>query len=56
VRIADPDGVVGEIHQPETHLIPLIWDAIDGKRDALTIFGTDFDTPNGTCIRDYLHV
>ena len=53
---ADPDGVVGEFHQPETHLIPLILDAINGKRDALTIFGTDYDTPDGTCIRDYVHV
>ncbi|MDG1802711.1 MAG: UDP-glucose 4-epimerase GalE, partial [Paracoccaceae bacterium] len=49
---ADPDGDVGEFHQPETHLIPLMLDAIDGKRDALTIFGTDYDTPDGTCIRD----
>ena len=53
---ADPDGEVGEFHQPETHLIPLILDAIDGKRDTLTIFGTDYDTPDGTCIRDYVHV
>ncbi len=53
---ADPDGDVGEFHQPETHLIPLMLDAIDGKRDALTIFGTDYDTPDGTCIRDYVHV
>jgi len=53
---ADPDGEVGEFHQPETHLIPLMLDAIDGKRDALTIFGTDYDTPDGTCIRDYVHV
>ncbi|MEM9582324.1 MAG: UDP-glucose 4-epimerase GalE [Pseudomonadota bacterium] len=53
---ADPDGEVGEFHQPETHLIPLVLDAIDGKRDALTIFGTDYDTPDGTCIRDYVHV
>ncbi len=53
---ADPDGVVGEFHRPETHLIPLMLDAIDGKRDALTIFGTDYDTPDGTCIRDYVHV
>lgn len=52
----DPDGEVGEFHQPETHLIPLMLDAIDGKRDALTIFGTDYDTPDGTCIRDYVHV
>ncbi len=53
---ADPDGEVGEFHQPETHLVPLMLDAIDGKRDALTIFGTDYDTPDGTCIRDYVHV
>ena len=53
---ADPDAEVGEFHQPETHLVPLILDAIDGKRDALTIFGTDYDTPDGTCIRDYVHV
>ena len=52
---ADPEGEVGEFHQPETHLIPLMLDAIDGKRDALTIFGTDYDTPDGTCIRDYVH-
>ncbi|MCB1334344.1 MAG: UDP-glucose 4-epimerase GalE [Roseivivax sp.] len=53
---ADPDGEVGEFHQPETHLIPLMLDAIDGKRDALTIYGTDYETPDGTCIRDYVHV
>ncbi|SFB11847.1 UDP-glucose 4-epimerase [Poseidonocella pacifica] len=53
---ADEEGEVGEFHQPETHLIPLMLDAIDGKRDALTIFGTDYDTPDGTCIRDYVHV
>lgn len=53
---ADPDGEIGEQHVPETHLIPLMLDAIDGKRGALTIFGTDYDTPDGTCIRDYVHV
>lgn len=53
---ADPETEVGEFHQPETHLIPLVLDAIEGKRDALTIFGTDYDTPDGTCIRDYVHV
>ena len=53
---ADPEGEVGEFHQPETHLIPLMLDAIDGKRDALTVFGSDYDTPDGTCIRDYVHV
>lgn len=53
---ADPDGEVGEFHQPETHLIPIMLQAIDGQRDALTIYGTDYDTPDGTCIRDYVHV
>ncbi|MDB6177103.1 UDP-glucose 4-epimerase GalE [Paracoccus sp. Z330] len=53
---ADPDAEVGEFHQPETHLIPLILDAVDGKRAALTIHGTDYPTPDGTCIRDYVHV
>ena len=53
---ADPEAEVGEYHQPETHLVPLVLDAADGKRDALTIFGTDYDTPDGTCIRDYVHV
>nr|WP_319248877.1 UDP-glucose 4-epimerase GalE [uncultured Celeribacter sp.] len=52
----DPEAEVGEFHQPETHLIPLMLDAIAGKRDALTIFGTDYETPDGTCIRDYVHV
>jgi UDP-glucose 4-epimerase len=47
---------VGEFHQPETHLIPLMLDAIAGKRSALTVFGTDYETPDGTCIRDYVHV
>ena len=53
---ADLEAEIGEFHQPETHLIPLILDAVDGKRDALTIFGTDYNTPDGTCIRDYVHV
>ena len=53
---ADPDGLVGEFHRPETHLIPLILDAVDGKRAALTIHGTDYPTADGTCIRDYVHV
>ena len=52
----DPDAEIGEFHRPETHLIPLVLDTIEGKRDALTIFGTDYDTPDGTCIRDYVHV
>ena len=53
---ADPDSEIGEFHQPETHLIPLILDAIDGKRDSITIYGTDYETQDGTCIRDYVHV
>lgn len=53
---ADPDGEVGEHHRPETHLIPLVLDAIMGKRDALSIFGEDYPTPDGTCVRDYVHV
>ena len=53
---ADPEAEVGEFHQPETHLIPLMLDAIAGKRDALTVYGTDYPTPDGTCIRDYVHV
>lgn len=52
----DPEAEIGEFHRPETHLIPLMLDAIDGRRDALTIYGTDYDTPDGTCIRDYVHV
>jgi UDP-glucose 4-epimerase len=53
---ADPDGRFGEDHNPETHLIPLILQAAAGKRAAISVFGTDYDTPDGTCIRDYIHV
>jgi len=53
---ADENGRVGEIHDPETHLIPAAFEAIQGKRKALDIFGTDYPTPDGTCIRDYIHV
>ena len=53
---ADPNGKIGEIHDPETHLIPAVFEAIQGKRPALEIFGTDYPTPDGTCIRDYIHV
>ena len=53
---ADLDGEIGELHQPETHLIPLILDVALGKRDDIKIFGTDYPTPDGTCIRDYIHV
>ena len=53
---ADPEGEVGEYHRPETHLIPVMLEAVDGKRPGLTVHGTDYDTPDGTCIRDYVHV
>ncbi|BBU58959.1 UDP-glucose 4-epimerase GalE [Mameliella alba] len=53
---ADPEGEVGEHHRPETHLIPVMLEAVDGKRPGLTVHGTDYDTPDGTCIRDYVHV
>jgi UDP-glucose 4-epimerase len=53
---ADPDGEIGEWHDPETHLIPLVLDAALGTREEVKIFGTDYDTPDGTCVRDYIHV
>jgi len=53
---ADPEAELGEFHRHETHLIPLMLQAIDGQRAGLTIHGTDYDTPDGTCIRDYVHV
>lgn len=53
---ADPEGEIGERHEPETHLIPLILDAAAGKREDIKIFGTDYPTDDGTCIRDYIHV
>ncbi|AVO37897.1 UDP-glucose 4-epimerase GalE [Pukyongiella litopenaei] len=53
---ADPEGEIGEHHRPETHLIPVLLEAIDGRRDGLTVHGDDYDTPDGTCIRDYVHV
>ena len=53
---ADPEGELTERHNPETHLIPLALQAAAGKRGALDIFGDDYDTPDGTCIRDYIHV
>ncbi len=53
---ADPDGEIGEEHDPETHLIPLVLDAAAGRRPHITVFGNDYDTPDGTCIRDYVHV
>ena len=53
---ADPDREIGESHDPETHLIPLVLDAASGKRSDIKVFGTDYDTPDGSCIRDYVHV
>ncbi|UWR24438.1 UDP-glucose 4-epimerase GalE [Sulfitobacter sp. S190] len=53
---ADAAGRSGERHDPETHLIPLVIEAAQGKRDAIHIYGTDYDTPDGTCVRDYVHV
>lgn len=50
------DGTIGESHSPETHLIPLVLQAITGERKSISVFGTDYDTPDGTCIRDYIHV
>ncbi|HEX7510502.1 MAG TPA: UDP-glucose 4-epimerase GalE [Chitinivibrionales bacterium] len=52
----DPEGEIGESHDPETHLIPLMLDAALGRRDSLTVFGGDYPTPDGTCVRDYIHV
>lgn len=53
---ASGDGTIGEDHQPETHLIPLVLFAAMGKREKITVFGADYPTPDGTCIRDYVHV
>ena len=53
---ADPQGRTGESHIPETHLIPLVLEAAMGKRDCIKIFGEDYETPDGSCIRDFIHV
>ena len=53
---ADESGTIGEAHNPESHLIPLILQVPNGKRETISIYGTDYDTPDGTCIRDYIHV
>ena len=53
---AHPDGHIGEAHDPESHLIPLVLQVALGQRDSIQIFGTDYDTPDGACIRDYVHV
>ncbi|PWB59918.1 MAG: UDP-glucose 4-epimerase GalE, partial [Nitrosomonadales bacterium] len=53
---ADPEGRLGERHEPETHLIPLVLQAASGRRESVQVFGRDYDTPDGTCVRDYVHV
>lgn len=53
---AAPDGTIGEDHDPETHLIPIVLQAAMGQREKVSIFGADYDTPDGTCVRDYIHV
>ncbi len=53
---AEESGAIGEMHQPETHLIPSVFEAIQGRRPAIEIYGNDYPTPDGTCIRDYIHV
>ena len=53
---ASPDGSHGEDHDPESHLIPIVCAAAAGQRESIRVFGTDYDTPDGTCIRDYVHV
>ncbi|WP_353932932.1 UDP-glucose 4-epimerase GalE [Okeanomitos corallinicola TIOX110] len=53
---ADPNGLLGEDHNPESHLIPLVLQTALGKRESISVFGTDYSTPDGTCIRDYIHV
>jgi UDP-glucose 4-epimerase len=53
---ADPEGQLGERHDPETHLIPLVLQAASGRRPHISVFGRDYDTPDGTCIRDYVHI
>ena len=53
---ADESGLIGESHSPESHLIPLVLKAIKGERENIKVFGNDYDTPDGTCLRDYIHV
>ena len=53
---ADPEGLLGERHDPETHLIPLVLQTASGHRPHISVFGRDYDTPDGTCIRDYIHI
>ncbi|WP_235179961.1 UDP-glucose 4-epimerase GalE [Acidithiobacillus thiooxidans] len=53
---ADPEGELGERHDPESHLIPLVLQAASGRRDHIAVYGNDYPTPDGTCVRDYIHV
>ena len=53
---SDPDGTIGEDHMPESHIIPVVLNCALGKVEKMSVFGTDYDTPDGTCIRDYIHV
>lgn len=53
---ADPQTRIGERHVPETHLIPLVLQAASGRRESISVFGQDYDTPDGTCVRDYIHI
>jgi UDP-glucose 4-epimerase len=53
---ADPDCETGEDHDPETHLIPIVLDVVAGRRETVNVFGSDYDTPDGSCLRDYVHV
>jgi UDP-glucose 4-epimerase len=53
---ADPDGDIGELHDPESHLIPIVLSTALGERNSISVYGSDYDTPDGTCVRDYIHV
>jgi len=53
---AHPDGILGERHNPETHLIPLVLQAASGRRESISVYGKDYDTPDGTAVRDYIHI
>jgi UDP-glucose 4-epimerase len=53
---ADPQGQLGERHEPEMHLIPLVLQAVSGRRTHISVFGRDYDTPDGTCIGDYVPI
>jgi UDP-glucose 4-epimerase len=55
-NVAGAYGAYGERHDPESHLIPLVLQVAQGRRDAISVFGDDYPTPDGTCVRDYIHV